>query len=212
MKIDETYFRALLHETMDDNPLCCRAVLSICKVEFTNKVPTLCVSLKRPSTLSVNLQFVSENCSTEPQVKALIIHEFLHILLGHTTRFKRMTPALNIALDAVINAIIHRKLGSEYSRIMTNYYSDSVGAVRLLRPISEIEHQRFWDFCRRADLGKSEQDEFALLKLHNAIYDGSLVSDDVLDLVRQMKSDAADDLLKSGKVLIGGHGQWGDPF
>jgi hypothetical protein len=134
MRIDETHFRSLLSELIDENPLCCRAVLSICRVEFTTSVETLCVSLGKRSTLRVNLDFVSARCGTEAHVKALITHEFLHVLLGHTTRFKSMSPTLNIALDAVINSIIHRTLGDPYSSMMGGYYESAKGLLRLLRP------------------------------------------------------------------------------
>ena len=87
-------------------------------------VPTLCVTLGRMSVLRVNLDFVAAHCTTEDHVKALLVHEFLHVLLGHTLRFATMSPALNIALDAVINAIIHRRLGASYSDVMASYYAD----------------------------------------------------------------------------------------
>ncbi len=136
MEIDQAWFRSLLHETIDENPLCCRAVFSICRVEFTTAVPTLCVSLGRRSVLRVNLDFVAAHCTTEDHVKALLVHEFLHVLLGHTLRFASMSPAaLNIALDAVINAIIHRRLGASYSDVMASYYADVGGVLRLLRPM-----------------------------------------------------------------------------
>lgn len=137
MRINQDYFRSLLQETIDENPLACRAVLSLCRVDFTNSVETLAVSLGQPSVLQVNLGFVRRHCQTEKQVKAVLIHEFLHILLGHTLKFKKMTPALNLALDAVINAIIHRRLGTEYSSMMANYYREAQGLLALLRPMEE---------------------------------------------------------------------------
>ena len=92
MRIDQDYFRSLLQETIDENPLACRAVLSLCRIDFTESVQTLAVSLGRPSVLHVNLGFLQRHCETEKHVKAVLIHEFLHILLGHTLKFKKMTP------------------------------------------------------------------------------------------------------------------------
>jgi hypothetical protein len=208
MKIDETHFRSLLSELIDENPLCCRAVLSICRVEFTTSVETLCVSLGKRSILRVNLDFVSAHCGTEAHVKALITHEFLHVLLGHTTRFKSMSPALNIALDAVINSIIHRTLGEPYSSMMGGYYANAKGLLRLLRPATQEESSALRELLKRkASLGGPEREELQLLTLHQSVYSGQLVSDDLIDVARQMRSAEIDELLKAGKLLLGGHGE-----
>jgi hypothetical protein len=210
MKIDSQYFRALLSELIDTDPLCCRAVLSICRIEFTPTVATLCVSLGQPSVLRVNLEFVTRNCETEEHVKALILHEFLHVLLGHTTRFKSMTPAINVALDAVINAIIHRTLSEPYSSMMGRYYGKSRGLLRLLRPMTIAEQKTYCDFYkRRKELTAVEREEFFFLELHSSIYSGRLVSDDILEIARQLQSDTLGELLKQGLVLLGGHSERG---
>ena len=145
MSIDQQLFRAILHELIDENPLACRAVLSICDVEFTETVETLAVTLSKPVVLRVNLRFVQQYCRTEDEVKAVLVHEFLHILLRHTSEIKVMTPALNVALDAVINAIIHRRLGVSYSAMMAGYYRDSPGILRILRPMTEHERDKRGD-------------------------------------------------------------------
>ena len=64
----------------------------------------------------MNLAFVREHCRTDAHVKAVICHEFLHVLLRHTERLTRLTPAEHLAFDAVINAIIHRSAGSGLQR------------------------------------------------------------------------------------------------
>ena len=105
--------RALMHELMDENPFAIRAVLRILSVEFTNAVPTLAVTNEPRPRLLINLEFVAKHCKTEEHVKALLCHEFLHVLLRHTDEPGRPTPARHLAADAVINAIIHRQLGRE---------------------------------------------------------------------------------------------------
>jgi predicted metal-dependent peptidase len=120
--MNETYFKALLQELIDENPFSVRAVLKILGVVFTDTVPTLAVTREKSPRLLVNLEFLQEHCQTEKQVKAVIVHEFLHILLGHTEDKKAMTPARHLAFDAVINAIIHRQYGWEYSAMMSSYY------------------------------------------------------------------------------------------
>ena len=76
--------RALMHELMDENPFAIRAVLKILAVEFTDAVPTLAVTNEPQPRLLINLAFIDQHCRTEEHVKALLCHEFLHVLLRHT--------------------------------------------------------------------------------------------------------------------------------
>ena len=141
-------------ELIDENPLAIRAVLKVLRVEFTDTVPTLAVTCEQRPRLLVNLAFVREHCRTEAHVKAVVCHELLHVLLRHTERFTTLTPPEHLAVDAVINAIIHRSLGSDYSGMMSRYYADERGVDRLLRPLTDEEQQRAnrisWETCARA--------------------------------------------------------------
>ena len=109
------HFRSVYRELIDENPLAIRAVLKVLRVEFTDTVPTLAVTCEQWPRLLVNLAFVREHCRTEAHVKAVVCHEFLHVLLRHTERFTTLTRPEHLAVDAVINAIIHRSLGPDYS-------------------------------------------------------------------------------------------------
>lgn len=199
MQIDQDYFRSLLQETIDENPLACRAVLSLCRVEFTESVETLAVSLGKPSVLRVNLGFLQRHCETEKHVKAVLIHEFLHILLGHTLTFKRMTPALNVALDAVINAIIHRKLGDEYSSMMAAYYRESDGLLRLLRPPNDEERSTL----NHALWHRLPCDP--LWQLHSSVYTGQALAEDVFSVARSMGGKISEVFLAGRPSLLGDH-------
>jgi len=137
--MNEKRFNALLQELIDENPFAIRAVLKILDVHFTDAVPTLAVTRQSKPRLLVNLQFISDHCRSDREVKAVIIHEFLHVLLGHTEEKKPMTPARHLALDAVINAIIHRQYGPEYSSMMASYYADVTDLKKLLRPMTGQE-------------------------------------------------------------------------
>ena len=79
-------FRTIYRELIDENPFAIRAVLHMLGVEFTDTVPTLAVTCEERPRLLVNLDFVGEHCRTEAEVKALLCHEFLHVLLRHTER------------------------------------------------------------------------------------------------------------------------------
>lgn len=199
MQIDRDYFRSLLQETIDENPLACRAVLSLCRIDFTESVQTLAVSLGKPSVLHVNLGFLQRHCETEKHVKAVLIHEFLHILLGHTLKFKKMTAALNLALDAVINAVIHRKLGEEYSSMMAAYYREADGLLRLLRPPNGAE---------KAAVYGARWHQYAcdpLLLLQEEVYAGKALADDVLSIANSMGAKITEVLLAGRPSLLGDH-------
>ena len=172
MRITKKHFDSILLELIDENPIASRGILRVSEVEFTKDVPTLGITISGNPKLCVNLDFVRKHCRTEAHVKAVIIHEFLHVLLNHTERFKRMTPALNLALDAVINAIIHRTLGAEYSRMMSNYYAQAKGPLRLLRPMAEGED---------GGLGQHPP-KIRFFSVWRSLYAGKLVVDDLFDI------------------------------
>ncbi len=193
-----TDFRHVYQELIEENPLAIRAVLKVLHVEFTDAVPTLAVTCERQPRLLVNLAFVRAHCRTEAYVKAVICHEFLHVLLRHTERLTVLTPAEHLALDAVINAIIHRSLGPDYSGMMSEYYADARGLARLLRAPTDGED---------AHLQRARDRQF--LEAWEGLYDGQLVADDIRDLARDRFGKA-----QSRVCLLGGHedltgGTWG---
>ena len=110
MKIDQRRFKSLLLELIDENPLACQGILSILKIEYTDQIPTLAVSLEEPPRLLVNLGFLTKHATQEIHVKSVLLHEFLHVLLNHTEQFKQMDQATNLALDAIITATGFRSL------------------------------------------------------------------------------------------------------
>jgi hypothetical protein len=125
------------------------------------------VTCESQPRLLVNLAFVSEHCRTDAEVKAVICHEFLHVLLRHTERFTSLTPPEHVAFDAVINAIIHRSLGPEYSSMMSRYYARERGVLRLLRPPDDQPFPRT-----------------RFVQAWESLYAGRLVADDIRDLAR----------------------------
>lgn len=189
-------FRALCAELADENPFAVRAVLKVLRTEFTEAVPTLAVTLEERPRLLVNLGFIREHCRNDAHVKAVICHEFLHILLRHTERFRKLKPAEHLALDAVINAIIHRQLGSQYSQVFWLYYQRNTGVRRLLRPGTPDEYYTLedWEMLGCRDPVRSAW---------RALYEGKLVADDIAELATSLESN--DPNLASR--LIGGHDQ-----
>ncbi|MBK7081403.1 MAG: hypothetical protein IPH55_11825 [Betaproteobacteria bacterium] len=182
--MNATRFRAILAELIDENPFAIRAVLRILGVEFTTAVPTLAVTCEERPRLLVNLDFVTEHCRSDAEVKALLCHEFLHVLLRHTEARKPFTPARHLALDAVINAIIHREHGPEYTALMSRYYADAPGLDRLLRPMNDRESAYYLGWPR----GNAPRP--AWVHVWQGLYAGTLLADDIEALAEQMGSVA----------------------
>lgn len=172
--IDAARFSALVIELLDENPLAIRPVLKILGIEFTNTVPTLAVSCTERPVLLVNLDFVNAHCRSDAHVKALICHEFLHVLLRHTEDPRPLTPARHLAADAVINAIIHRQFGEAYSGMMANYYAEVTDLKKLLRPMNAAERHAF--STEYGWLGDAPPD---WVHAWDQLYAGRLVVDDI---------------------------------
>jgi len=195
--MNEKYFKTLLQELIDENPFSARAVLKILDVRFTESVPTLAVTREKQPRLLVNLAFLTEHCHTDQHVKAVIIHEFLHVLLRHTEDKRRMTPARHLAFDAVINAIIHRQCGPEYSSMMSSYYAKVTDLRVLLRPMNEKEQSRYVN--RMPPPGP----KYRICASWNALYQGYLIADDIESLAEEMARASRDNRKTTGPIVIG---------
>ena len=193
LRMTPKLFDALLQELIDENPFAIRAALRILRVEFTEEIATLAVTCETQPRLLVNLSFLIANAHTETQVKAVIIHEFLHVLLRHTEGRQPLTPARHLAFDAVINAIIHRQYGEAYSSMMGKYYYGSRGLQKLLRPMNQIELEWFNDNSSLAP---------PWARAWEALYAGRLIADDIENLAETL----------ADFVLTGQSEKGGGPF
>jgi hypothetical protein len=198
--MNEQRFRQLVEELVDENPFAIRAVLRILGIEFTADVPTLAVTCEERPRLLVNLDFVRANCRTDAEVKALLCHEFLHVLLRHTEARRPFTPARHLALDAVINAIIHREHGIAYSSLMSRYYADQPGLMRLLRPMDGREEAAF-----RGQLG-GRTTWPAWVNAWAGLYQGVLLADDIEALAKDVGSRGRDEASVAGTPFELGDG------
>lgn len=192
MNLSEAQFHNILADLIESNPFACRASLAISDIRFSTKVPSASVSLKRRPVLSVNLDFVNKHCSTEQHVQALLIHEFLHVLLRHTFEIRRLTTIVNIALDAIINGMIHRKLGETYSSLMTTYYANAKGILVILRPPSFI-----------GDFDRLDHETF---RIWSQAYWGGIQYSDVVEFLKGRSLSRLEKLLAQGDtILLGNH-------
>ncbi|AKU11255.1 hypothetical protein AzCIB_1350 [Azoarcus sp. CIB] len=175
-------FRHLTEELVEENPLAVRAVLKLCEVRFTDKVSTLAVTCEEKPVLLVNLDFVKLHCRSDTEVKAVICHEFLHVLLRHTEHIDLITPARHLAFDAVINAIIHRSFGPKWSSLMSRYYSDVRDLRKLLRPMNKKELAAL----ASQSLQGGENAVPGWVRAWASLYEGCLVADDIAELAESL--------------------------
>lgn len=189
-------FLHIYRELIIDNPLACRAVLKLLDVEFTDAVETLAVTCEDRPRLKVNLAFLSKHCRGDVEVQAVIMHEFLHVLLRHTQQRTPVTLQENLATDAVINAIIHRTMGEAASGFMSRYYAEVTGAYLLLRRPTGDDLSRARSGWRLLPISSRER---RLQRLWTSLYDGALVAEDILAI--------ASDLTMPRKpvLLLGNH-------
>ncbi len=130
----EARVRNALYDLLDTNPMACRAVLGLCALEFTTSVPTAAVTLGERPVLKVNPDFIAEHAPDDEDVRFVLMHEFMHVVLRHTRKFPHMTPALNFALDCIVNPLVIRLLKGEGTAFLRRYYWAGRGYARVLAP------------------------------------------------------------------------------
>lgn len=205
MKSD--HFLALYRELIDENPFAVRAILRILEVTFTDSIPTLAVSCEAQPRFLVNPDFVATHCKTESHVKAVIVHEFLHVLLRHTESSGPLTRARHIAFDAVINAIICRAQGEDWASFFRTYYAEAQGLTKLLRPPNAAEQKDLWRSSNALPIDRAWK----------GLYAGTLVADDIAELAEEVARSQAQEAGATGQTgetnahgdLIGNHEELG---
>ncbi len=186
------------------------AMLSVSSVEWSTVINTACVECVDRPRLLLNPYFVAKWCKTPQRLAALIMHELLHIALGHTRLYPRPTLAHNIAFDAIINRTVLETVRfadvdvHEYSALFSEFYSASTAPSFLLRPPP--------GWPRRSDWTASCDAPKSLRAIHRLLYDATpdgqspdyqqVTYTDIIDALRKSAVPLDDDLL-----LLGGHGQ-----
>lgn len=184
----------IVADLAQDDAMACRALLEISTIEFTDSVDSMAVSLKAHPTLYINKSFCNKYLTSEIDVKTVLLHEFLHVILGHTNQYKTSNPLLNIATDAIINAIIHRQYGYSFSSFFDRFYTQNdIG--QLLRPNGEDKHYYYLKSCEHIH---------SLTDLHEVIYNGNICADDLHELLNFLAQHASNDLMQ-GIFLLGNH-------
>lgn len=95
-------------------------------LHLTDSVPTLAVKCGVEPVMLLNPNFLAEHCQTDEHLAMAVMHELLHIILGHTRLFENITRAQEIAFDALINALLcHRFPAPAYTSFFTDYYGSA---------------------------------------------------------------------------------------
>jgi hypothetical protein len=116
-------------------------LLGLLEVELTSEVETAAVTLGVKSRLRLNPDFLERHCQTDAKLRALVMHELFHIMLGHTRLFERITTKQNIAFDAVINAYLSRLFPDAPSTaLFRELYHETRMPEALLRPPENWGH------------------------------------------------------------------------
>ena len=164
------------------------ALLTVSTVEWSDAITTACVECVDRPRLLLNPAFVAQWCHTPERLAALVLHELLHIALGHARLFPRPTLVHNIAFDAIINRTLLATIqGTQvrhsavcfgydverYADLLTDYYSASKAPEFMLRPPPG------WPLA--PDWGASHDMPPVLRDIHRDLYDQTLENQDHLD-------------------------------
>ena len=175
----EALDRVLMERVLDAVPVSQPAfskLLSLLDIRASRKIPTACVSLGGRSRLLLNPDFVAAHCRTEAALAMLVMHELLHVLLGHTRLFPRVTPAHNIAFDALINAQLCLLFPDPgHTALFRELYPEEGPPWALLRPPADWPGDRArWVLTGEAG------------RLHRALYtDTSVTTVELFEMIRR---------------------------
>lgn len=115
--------------------------LRLLAFQESDQVETAAIQNRGGHVILVNPDFVARHAPTPERQVTLVLHELMHLLLGHLLR--PMTKLDNLVFDAVINALLCWTLRERaYWSLFTSYYSDSRFPECLLRPPADFEPGR----------------------------------------------------------------------
>ena len=194
----EALDRVLMERVLDAVPVSQPAfskLLSLLDIRASREIPTACVTLGGRSRLWLNPDFIAAHCRTDAALGMLVMHELLHVLLGHTRLFPRVTPAHNIAFDALINAqLCLRFPDPAHTALFRELYPEEDLPWVLLRPPADWPGDRArWSLPGEAG------------RLHRALYtETSVTTVELFEMIRRELSLGEPAVLALGR-LLGSH-------
>lgn len=115
--------------------------LRLMAFQETREVETAAIQSRGGHVILVNPDFVARYATTPERQVTLVLHELMHLLLGHQLR--PVTKLDNLVFDAIINAMLCRILPSRaYWSLFTSYYSANRFPECLLRPPANFDPDR----------------------------------------------------------------------
>ncbi|MEN9285457.1 MAG: hypothetical protein RLZZ179_2950 [Verrucomicrobiota bacterium] len=199
----EDHIRAVLADLAEENVLACSGLLSVASVQFTTAAETLAVTLGESTPrLLINPHFVSGHLHSETDLRSVLLHEFLHVLLGHTRFFTSCSPLLNLALDAVINHFVQRELGVCHGQFFRRFYKPTGNAcpLWLLRPDAPGDIAPEPPGHPQAGSGINVPLQASIHRIRRKLGCGEALADDILDLLRDAGIPAP-----AGVCYLGNH-------
>ena len=104
-------------------------------IGLSEKIPSAAILSGRQPRMLFNPAFIADYCRTDEHLMMLVFHELYHLILGHTRLFKRSTLIMNLAFDAVINAMLCRQFPHQvYTSFFMSVNDWTSFPARLLRP------------------------------------------------------------------------------
>lgn len=184
------------------------ALLTVASVEWSDAISTACVECVARPRLLLNPAFVARHCATPERLAFLILHELMHISLGHTRLFPKPTALHNIAFDAIINRTVLAVLESahadvaRYADLLTDFYHADLSPEFILRPPPGWPAEPDWS--------ASEGMPAPLRVVHRTLYCASVASGDApytqltySEIIRALRTNVTE--RAEGIALLGAH-------
>jgi hypothetical protein len=128
------------------------AMLRVASCEWSDEVASACVECASTPRMLLNPAFVTRHCGSARSLAFLILHELSHVSLGHTGLHPRVTPAQNVAFDALINASLLVGLAGDgddgsagWDQLATSHYRADAHPEFILRPPPGWPQTPDWD-------------------------------------------------------------------
>lgn len=167
-------------------------------VRWDRGVTTACVSGRDVPTMALNPDFIARHAATPEKLAFVLMHELSHIVLGHLALFEPPSEILNIATDALINAMLchgirKAKLDpTPFEAFLTDFYPADRAPAFLLRPPAP----------------DGPRVEGPLARIHRRLYHArswELVT--VREIVVALRAAKLTPEQLAGAALVGSHGQ-----
>lgn len=173
------------------------ALLGLLTIDITEDIATAAVSLGALGRMRINPRFVALHCQTEQALRMVVLHELMHVLLGHTRMASRVTATDNLVFDAIINAHLCQVFAdAEHTALFRQLYAADEAPLGLLRPPDGWPQAPQWQLTG------------AFGQIHRRLYtDCGVTSAELYELVRQQwpEQDHWAQLEELVKRLLGNH-------